>query len=152
MRWCDGLKFCGWGTITCKPDGTWPTRTVGGKVLLDCVERADGKRPDTACACYHFYFNPKCCERPDCMIPDGKDGQICAPSKGGTCDYCNPQKPECKGGGICAVSNSMETFCTQPCAANKSCPTGMICMPVKNQGTTSNQCIPSDFSCYNGNP
>jgi hypothetical protein len=149
QRWCDGLAFCGWGMITCLPDGTWPTTMKNGKVMLKCEERADGKRPNTPCACYHFYFNPKCCERPDCILDAGTDGQICPTSAGNTCDYCNPQKPNCKNG-ICAVSNSMETFCTEHCGANKACPQGMICMAVKNAGQIANECIPADFSCYNG--
>jgi hypothetical protein len=149
QRWCDGLSFCGWGVITCLPDGSWPTTVKNGKVMLNCKERADGKRANTPCACYHFYFNPKCCERPDCIIPQGQDGQICGPTAGNTCDYCNPQKPECKNG-VCAVSNAMETFCTVHCGANKQCPTGMICMGVKSGGQIYNECIPADFSCYNG--
>ena len=62
------------------------------------------------------------------IVFDGTDGRFCKASAGKTCSYCNPQKPECKTGGICAVSNSMETFCTEPCQAGKKCPNGMLCM------------------------
>ena len=42
---------------------------VNGKVMLDCQESmAKGKVPNTVCACYHFFFNPACCERKDCIM------------------------------------------------------------------------------------
>jgi hypothetical protein len=147
MHWCDGLQYCGWGQVTCKPDGSWPTRVVDGKTVLDCQERQDGRRPNTACACYHFYYNAACCERPDCMIEPGQQGQICPDSAGQLCDYCNPQSPECKGqGALCIVTAAMETFCGQACATDSQCPKDYKC--VKISGKPDKQCIPSDFSCY----
>ena len=58
QRWCDGLSFCGWGMITCLPDGSWPTTVKNGKVMLDCQERADGKRPNTRAILIETVSNP----------------------------------------------------------------------------------------------
>ena len=106
---------------------------------------AQGKVPNTVCACFHFFFNPMCCESPDCLVPPNTNGQICPKSKGGLCDYCNPLKPECTGRGAkCVVTNAHETFCGQDCA-NAPCPQGYMCLPAKGN---SKQCVPADFSCY----
>ena len=150
MRWCDGLQYCGWGQATCLPNGTWPTTKVDGKVMLDCQELPDGRRPNTKCACYHFYFNGDCCERPDCMIPKGSKGQICAKSKGKLCDYCNPDKPECsETGGLCMLNNkSGEAYCGRQCSKNQPCPFGYNCVGMKTKAGTSYQCRPADNSCY----
>jgi hypothetical protein len=152
VMWCDGLQYCGWGQVSCDPaTGKWKTTvSSSGKVVLDCQELANGARPNTVCACYHFYFNPVCCERADCVVPSGTKPQVCAPSAGGLCDYCNPHKPECKGTGAkCIVSNAHETFCGELCGAQKPCPAGYQCMVVKPVGGQStNQCVPADFSCY----
>jgi hypothetical protein len=151
VMWCDGLTYCGWGQVTCDPaTGTWKTKIVGGQEVLDCYELANAERPNTVCACYHFYFNPACCERPDCVVPSGTKPQVCPPSAGGLCDYCNPKSPECKGvGAKCIVSNAHETFCGELCSAQKPCPAGYQCMVVKLAGGQStNQCVPADFSCY----
>ena len=145
--WCDGLQYCGWGQVTCKPDGSWPTTTVSGRTVVDCQELASGERPNTTCACYHFYFNAACCERQDCLVEPSAKGQLCPKSAGALCDYCNPQKPECKGAGAyCLVTNSMETFCGQACAGPSDCPANYKCVEVKDR--SEKQCIPSDFSCY----
>ncbi|MCA9671636.1 MAG: hypothetical protein KC503_38825 [Myxococcales bacterium] len=144
-RWCDGPTFCGWGTVTCLPSGKWPFNSKG---MLDCKEE-DGRRPNTLCGCYHFFFNPTCCERPDCIIPAGTDGQICPASAGKPCDYCNPHKPECQSG-RCITNNSFETYCAPACGPNKSCPQGMVCQQVPVKGSTAYQCLPSDLSCFNG--
>ncbi|PIE66147.1 MAG: hypothetical protein CSA24_00925 [Deltaproteobacteria bacterium] len=147
QMWCDGLQYCGWGQVTCQPDGSWPTKTVNGKQIIDCKELSNGARPNTVCACYHFYFNPACCERPDCLVPQGSQGQICPQSAGKLCDYCNPQKPECKEtGGYCLVTNTMETFCGKGCTINGDCPKDYKCVKIKNKA--NKQCIPSDYSCY----
>ena len=133
-RWCDGEIYCGYGIQVCAPDGTWDET---------CTERADGKRPSTVCACYHFYFNPQCCETPDCIVPSGTDGQICPASQGGYCDYCNPQQPECKAG-KCIVTPQNEAYCGQDCAGGKPCPAGSACKGVDGKV----QCVPTDGSCY----
>ena len=145
--WCDGLQYCGWGQVTCKPDGSWPTKSVNGKQIIDCQELTSGARPNTVCACYHFFFNPACCERPDCMVPQGSQGQICPKSPGKLCDYCNPQKKDCtEPGGFCLVTNTMETFCGKGCTIDGDCPKDFRCIKVKNW--PQKQCIPSDSSCY----
>lgn len=145
--WCDGLQYCGWGQVTCAPNGSWPTTTVNGKTIIDCQELSDGKRPNTVCACYHFYFNPACCERPDCLVPAGSQGQICPKSAGKLCDYCNPQKNDCtETGAYCLVTNTMETFCGKGCTVDGNCPNGYQCILLKNK--PNKQCVPSDFSCY----
>jgi hypothetical protein len=150
--WCDGLQYCGWGQVKCDPKtGKWETKLdANGKEILNCQELATGERPNTVCACFHFFFNPACCERPDCIVPDGSKGQICPPSKGQLCDYCNPMKSECKEPDAkCIVTNAHETFCGQYCGGGKQCPSGYQCMVVKLQGGQStNQCVPADYSCY----
>ncbi|MCK5798864.1 MAG: hypothetical protein KAI47_16845 [Deltaproteobacteria bacterium] len=145
--WCDGLQYCGWGQVECLPDGSWPTKVFNGKSIIDCKEVATGERPNTVCACYHFYYNPACCERPDCLVPKGSQGQICPKSAGKLCDYCNPQKSECnETGAYCIVTNTMETFCGKGCTINGDCPTGYTCVLIPKKA--NKQCIPSDFSCY----
>ncbi|MFZ5785281.1 MAG: hypothetical protein ACOY3Y_02460 [Acidobacteriota bacterium] len=150
--WCDGLQYCGWGQVMCDPKtGKWTTKLdANGKEILDCNELATGERPNTVCACFHFFFNPSCCERPDCIVPPGTNGQICPQSKGGLCDYCNPQKSECKEPQAkCIVTNAHETFCGKLCGPTAPCPAGYQCMVVKlNGGQTTNQCVPADYSCY----
>lgn len=150
-RWCEGLQYDGWGITTCTPEGRWPTITVNGKQIYDCQELSDGRRPDTLCACYHFYPNYSCCERADCMVAVRDDGstsdQLCAKSEGKLCDRCNPQKPECAApGSACLVTNSVESFCGEDCSGGKTCPDGYECRPVK-KGTLE-QCVPKDLSCY----
>jgi hypothetical protein len=135
--WCDGSTYCGWGQMTCPPNGTWPS-------LAACKELPDGRRPNTPCACYHFYYNPMCCETPDCVVPAGSNGQICPESAGKLCDYCNPLKPECESGAKCIITTSNESFCGQPCSASNPCPSGYTCKG-SNKGS---QCYPSDGSCY----
>ena len=147
--WCDGLQYCGWGQVACDPaTGKWKTKVVNGKTIHDCQELSNGARPNTVCACYHFFFNPACCERPDCLVPSGSTPQICGPSQGGLCDYCNPMQSECKNNGKCIVTNNHETFCGQPCSTTQPCPANYNCMTVKTQVGTVNQCVPADFSCY----
>jgi hypothetical protein len=148
--WCDGLVYCGWGQVDCDPKtGTWRVKNVNGKVMLDCQESmAGGKVPNTVCACYHFFFNPSCCERKDCIVPPGSKGQNCPKSAGKLCDYCNPMKPECVGKGAkCIVTNAHETFCGRECS-KKPCPSGYTCMTVKLKVGTTKQCVPNDYSCY----
>ena len=150
--WCDGLQYCGWGQVQCDPaTGKWKTKIINGKEVLDCQELASGERPNTVCACYHFFFNPTCCERPDCIVPTDSKGQICPASAGQLCDYCSPmaQPSECKESGAkCIVTNNHETFCGRLCDASKPCPNDYMCMTVKLQVGTTNQCVPADFSCY----
>ena len=147
--WCDGLQYCGWGQVPCLASGKWKTKMVAGKEVLDCQELSNGARPNTVCACYHFFFNANCCERPDCIVPTGSKGQICPKSGGKLCDYCNPQKPECvENGAKCIVTNSHETFCGRLCSTTQGCPAGYKCTMVKLKVGTTYQCIPADYSCY----
>jgi len=149
--WCDGLVYSGWGQVACDPaTGTWETTTrKNGKVLLDCREDlAGGKVPDTVCACYHYFLNTSCCERVDCVVPQGTSGQVCPPSLGKLCDPCNPLNPECvEPGAKCVVTNAHETFCVRDCA-DQPCPAGYDCMTVKLKVGTTKQCVPVDMSCY----
>ena len=148
QRWCDGLTYSGWGLVTCQPDGKWKTKDYQGKPILDCVENATGQVPDTLCACYHAYFNPACCERQDCVVPQGASKQTCPASTGVLCSYCKPTAPECKDAGAkCIVSNTHETFCGSDCAAS-TCPAGYSCMTIKLASGTTKQCVPVDLSCY----
>jgi hypothetical protein len=149
--WCDGLTYCGWGIVLCDENtGTWTTRVLNGRKILDCQEDlAGGMVPKTLCACYHFYFNPSCCERPDCIVPEGTSGWVCPKSEGKLCDYCNPRNPECsEAGSKCIVTNDHETFCGSDCSNSKSCPSGFTCMEVKLKTSTVFQCVPMDYSCY----
>ncbi len=146
--WCDGVIYCGYGQVVCGANGTWKTKP--GTNELDCVELANGARPNTVCACYFYFFNPECCETPDCIVPPNSSGQICPASKGGVCDYCNPEKPECAGGSVCVVTAKYETFCAQGCGAGKSCPSGYSCVLIESGPAfyKSWQCLPADQSCY----
>jgi hypothetical protein len=151
--WCDGLDYDGWGQVDCDPaTGEWRTKiNDAGQTVLDCRDALSaGRRPNTPCACYHFFFNPACCERPDCLVPDGTTGQICPPSDGALCSYCNPQSAtDCKEpGAICIITNSHETFCGRLCDTTP-CPEGYSCMKLKLSGNkTTQQCVPADLSCY----
>ncbi len=148
--WCDGLVYGGLGQVQCDPaTGKWKSKMVNGKKWIDCSESlAGGKRPNTVCACYHFFFNPACCEQIDCVVPPGTSGQICPPSPGKLCDYCNPLKPECsEPGAKCINTNTHETFCGRDCATQK-CPSRYTCMTIKLQIGTTKQCVPNDLSCY----
>ena len=150
-RWCDGHSYCGWGMVTCGPDGKWK-RKLDLKTMqweLDCWEPADGRRPNTQCACYFFYFNTDCCETPGCIVPAGTNGQICPASAGGYCDYCNPQKTDCKEPGAkCITTTSSETYCGRDCSGGKPCPQGSTCAAAKQGSKTYWQCVPKDMSCY----
>jgi hypothetical protein len=150
-RWCEGLQYSGWGQLTCLPSGRWPTKTVNGKQVLDCQELPNGRRPDTLCACYSFYPKLDCCERVDCVVALRDDGaessQLCPQSEGKACDYCNPQKPECKGSDSqCLLTNIGEAFCAEPCGPAKSCPQGYTCETIKNRPL--DYCVPADLGCY----
>lgn len=172
-RWCDGLSFCGWGIITCPESGTWPTttRTLGRtqRAVEDCREDTDGRRPNTLCARHHWFFNPECCEREDCLIPDETSTRAPAKSPGNLCDPCSPSEPECKEpGALCVYRKKMvppeligwqtfptgETFCGRECAADRQCPAGFTCSracAVNFYGAPScgHQCVPEkDGSCY----
>ena len=107
-RWCDDATYDGYGVATCKQDGTWPTRTVNGKQVSDCQVMSDGRRPQTVCACYHFWFTSSCCEREDCLIPKGSNGHICPVSAWTLCSHCNPlsKTPCAEPGAICVTTNS----------------------------------------------
>ena len=147
--WCDGLDFCGWGQVTCQPNGQWPSKMLGGKKVLFCKELPNYRRPNTQCACYHFFYKANCCERPDCIVPAGTNGQICPKSQGKLCDYCNPLKPECaESGAKCLVSTDYETYCGRVCSSNSSCPAGYKCAAVKLKVGYTKQCVPLDGSCY----
>lgn len=150
-RWCDGLQYSGWGQVACDPATrkwkmVWSSH---GTETLACEENAEGRRPNTVCACYHFYFNPHCCERPDCVVPPGGAGQLCPTSSGRLCSYCNPQKPTCaEPGARCVITNSHESFCARLCDAATPCPGGYHCQAGKMHGVAFQQCVPDDFSCY----
>lgn len=147
--WCDGLQYSGWGHATCGNDGRWRTKVVNGKKMLDCAEQSSGARPMTHCACYHFFYNPACCERPDCIVPPGSPGQLCPKSAGKLCSYCNPMKPECHAPGAkCVVTNAHESYCGALCSTDKDCPKAYTCMQIKLKVGTTRQCIPADYSCY----
>lgn len=148
--WCDGNLYCGWGQVECDPKtNTWKTKkTSTGDVILDCTEIND-LRPNTVCACYFFFYNPACCERPDCIIPAGSKGQVCPKSPGKLCDYCDPRTNECtEPGGKCIVSPKKETFCGKACSASSPCPPGYTCTKVKVKVGYVTQCVPPDLSCY----
>ena len=147
--WCDGMDFCGWGQVTCKPNGQWPSKIVGGKKVLFCKELPSYRRPNTMCACFHFFYKANCCERPDCIVPPGTNGQICPKSKGKLCNSCNPLNPECKEAGAkCLISTEYETYCGRLCASNQNCPTGYKCATVKLKVGSTKQCVPLDRSCH----
>lgn len=147
--WCDGLQYSGWGQVRCLDSGSWATKMVNGKSILDCQEMSSDTRPDTRCACYHFFLNTDCCERPDCIVPAAGAGRICPKSAGALCDHCNPMNPECvESQAKCIVTNAHETFCGRLCSDAKPCPTGYQCMSVKLKVGSTKQCIPADYSCY----
>lgn len=148
--WCDPEDECGWGQVECDPaTGTWEMTTVDGKPALACQgSLAEGRRPDTPCACYHYSFKADCCETPDCLVPPGTTGQICAPSPGKLCDYCDPVNPECtEPGGMCLMIKTSESFCVRGCA-DGGCPVGYKCIDVTNPSGTTKQCVPEDMSCF----
>ena len=149
--WCDGRVYDAWGHVECDPTTRrWKTITVGGKAMLDCDEAlSGGNLPLTRCALHHFFFSPLCCERTDCIVPDGTAGQPFAKSPGGFCDFCNPMKPECtEPGAKCIVTQSLETFCGRLCSDATPCPVGSECVDVTYKQGGTKQCVPQDLSCY----
>jgi hypothetical protein len=150
-RWCDNTIYDGWSTVDCDPaTGQWRTKSINGKPIIDCSDPTLGV-PLTLCARYHFFFNAACCERQDCVVPEGTSGQGHDKSSGGLCAFCNPLKPECTASGAqCIVTNAHETFCSQLCSADADCagPGSYTCMKVKMKLGTTMQCVPTDFSCY----
>lgn len=143
-KWCDGELYCGWGQVECTAQGTWKREASGE---LECLERADGRVPNTTCACYYFFFDEKCCETPDCIVPKGTNGQLCPKSPGKLCDYCNPHNPECLPGGLCVVALD-ETYCGRDCSAAQPCPAGYSCTLLLQKLKFVHQCVPNDGSCY----
>jgi len=139
-KWCDGSTYCGWGVTECDVNGKWKH---------SCLEPSDGRRPNTKCACYNYYFNPACCERPDCLVPSGTKGQICADGTGKLCEPCNPEKPNCTEG-KCIIDLNNMSYCGRSCSANQPCPAGYDCKFVfLGAGSGSyNQCVPKSSSCY----
>lgn len=149
--WCSNVNYDGWGQVQCDPStGKWKVKLdADGRPTLDCHELSNARRPNTVCACYHFFFNPACCERPDCVVPSGTSGQECPASDGQLCSYCNPQNPECvEEGARCVVTQSSETFCSRDCSEGKVCPAGYTCQQLKLLTGIAEQCVPEDFSCY----
>jgi len=149
--WCDGQSYCGWGQVTCGSDGKWKRKfsLQTFSFELDCWELADGRRPNTVCACYFTFFNKDCCETADCVLPPGTNGQICPASPGWYCDYCNPLNPKCnEGGAKCVTTNSYETYCGKDCSGGKACPAGSKCSSFNQGSGTTWQCTPNDGSCY----
>jgi len=151
-RWCGGLVYDGWGQVECDAaTGRWRTKlSSAGQTVIDCRETGDGARPDTACACYHFFFDATCCERTDCVLPDGTSGASCPASAGALCSECDPTGKDCQEPGArCIITNQHETFCGRLCSTDAPCPAGYACMTIKLAGNqTSEQCVPTDFSCY----
>jgi hypothetical protein len=149
-QWCDGPVYDGPAQQLCyAASGQDP----GPGEFGPCQELAAPFQPNTLCACYHFFFDHTCCERLDCVVPrfvDGKPGQVCPPSPGQLCDYCNPTTPECtEAGARCLVTNAHETFCGQRCSPSEPCPSNFMCVEVKvSGGVTSQQCVSQDLSCY----
>ncbi len=132
-RWCDGELYCGWGQQECTPEGAWPE---------SCVELADGRRPNTACACYHYTFEESCCETADCIVPPGTSGTLCTGGGGKLCDPCNPAQPSCKEpGGVCLVVAG-QSFCTRGCSAQQPCPSGFLCAQAGG-----GHCVPQTLTC-----
>jgi hypothetical protein len=145
-KWCDGLQYCGWGQVSCGANGYWE-RTYRGK--LNCFEPSDQRRPATKCACYSTYYNQACCEDPtSCLIPAGQNGQICPPSPGRLCDYCNERASECVEG-QCIVSKNNETFCGRNCRFDAECGVGYTCKRVKVHHQSLMQCYPNGGRCLN---
>lgn len=150
--WCDGPVYDGWGQVECDPKtGMWKTTIINGKSMIDCQEAlADGHRPNTVCACYSFFTHFSCCERLDCVVPAGTQGQICPPSSGELCAHCNPLASECvEPGARCITTNAMESFCGRDCSSNP-CPSGYTCMDIDTKGSedSTRQCVPEGLSCY----
>jgi len=150
--WCESLSYGGWGQVDCDPaTGKWKTKTVSGKTILDCQELTSGLRPSTPCACFFFYFNPSCCEHPDCVVPAGNPGQLCPKGSGDLCSPCNPNAnpSDCKEtGAICIVTNQFETFCGRLCSETLKCPDGYTCMSIMTKSGKTEQCVPNDNSCF----
>ena len=155
-RWCGCDTYCGWGQVRCLPSGKWETEVYQGKERIKCTALGDKRRPATQCGCYHTFFNPQCCERQDCVVPAGKNGQLCKPGPGKLCDPCDPVSPKCSGAGaLClaihkkvGTATTFETVCGAPCSATGGCPAGYTCVSVKQKAGTSHQCVPADNSCY----
>jgi hypothetical protein len=132
-RWCDGELYCGWGQQECLAEGVWSE---------SCVELADGRRPNTACACYHYTFEESCCETSDCILPPGTNGSLCDHGAGKLCDPCNPAQPKCsEPGGRCLVVAG-QSFCTRSCSAQQPCPAGYLCAQAGG-----GHCVPLSLSC-----
>ena len=148
--WCDGLQYSGWGQVECDPQTRrWKTKVVNGKEMIDCQEFSTGERPDNCCAAYHFFFNPSCCERSDCVLLAGTRGRAVPPSAGGLCDYCQPMASECvEDGARCIITNAHENFCGRPCGPSAPCPLGYSCLTIKLPQGSEQQCVPLDYSCY----
>lgn len=139
-RWCDGPIFCSWGKQFCNADLRWGP----------CQEE-DGDRPDNSCACRHFYFDPDCCEGPDCVIPPEHIQPTVCESDGGLCGYCN-NDDDCDGNGICLEDGHGGTLCGQSCAVEEGagpgdqgdCPSDFFCAPIRDYygEVVANQCAP----------
>lgn len=145
-RWCDGIETCGFGIVECdSATGKWKRTTKNGKTILDCHEAPDGRRPNTECACHFTWWNEDCCETPDCILPEGTNGQICPASPGEQCDYCNPENSECTSGKKCYLSQQTgENFCAIDCSTTKQCPTGTKCT-ISPKGFL---CMPTAGTCF----
>jgi hypothetical protein len=149
--WCDGLTYDAWGHVACDPaTRRWKTITINGKSMLDCEDfAAGGKLPLTRCAQHHYFFSPLCCERTDCIVPDGTGGTTWPKSAGKLCDPCSPMMPGCsEAGAECIVTSSGEAFCGRLCSGSAPCPAGFNCVEVKYKEGGTKQCVPQDLSCY----
>ncbi len=150
-RWCDNTTYDGWSTVDCDPvTSQWRTKSINGKLVIDC-NGSSQRVPLTLCARYHVFFNPACCERQDCVVPEETSGQGYMKSSGKLCAFCNPLKPGCTASGAqCIVTNDSETFCGKLCAADADCagPGSYTCMTIKLKLGTTKQCVPTDYSCY----
>lgn len=142
-RWCQDVEAscsCEYGMQVCKPDGTWD-KCIGMK----------GKKPNTECACHYNTFMSQCCERSDCIVPEGTEGRVCPPSGGAYCDYCSLLTADCQSGLMCLQfpTANKEVFCALDCAATKQCPTGSTCKSLQYGGVSRWFCIPDSGKCYN---
>jgi hypothetical protein len=153
-RWCDDAVYCSWGKQVCQPDKTWgpcvePTKTAQG--FTD--------RPSTECACRYPFFNAKCCETADCLIPTNHTPPSCRPAGGGAsalCGFCDVDA-NCGGNNACVSHDPTSgspyagySFCGQTCTGTGrgSCPVNYQCSEVRGQGgTQSRQCTPLGGFC-----
>lgn len=78
-------------------------------------------------------------------VGGGEVAFVCQLPADTLCERCAVDR-QC-GGGVC-FQDGLERFCTAPCAADDSCPTGYVCQDRANaEGVTSKQCVPTTGTC-----